>query len=157
MFSIVRVPAKLIPQIKNSLLQSLADNDNVEQQLKQAISSAENSEVVLHIIVRSFNKEVCGLVTLNLWAIDGEPFLNLHFIAVRDIYRGKRLQIQSGKSKQKLSHYILDYSVSILHNINRYARLEKMFLQPVNNKVAQVYKEFGFTKIDESFMAYYIV
>ena len=88
------------------------------------------------------DRDTLGLIALSVSSIGEFPSLQIDYLFVNRIYRGKPLE---ALDDLKTSTYLIEFAIEIAKEIQELAGLRYLVLLPDNDKLQDLYKSMGFS------------
>ena len=132
---------KLSPHLE----QSQREKDFIEDICKRV----QKSSTVLYLL--RHKDDTLGLIALSVSSIGDFPSLQIDYLFVNHIFRGKQLEILDNL---KTSAYLIEFAIELAKKIQGLAGLRYLVLLPDNHKLEDIYKEIGFLKLPKQTWLY---
>ena len=87
-----------------------------------------------------------GLIALSTSSIDDFPSLQVDYLFVNNLYRGKKLVILEDT---KTSNYLIEFAIEVAKELQEIVGLRYLVLLPDNDKLQSIYKDMGFQKLNK--------
>lgn len=112
--------------------------------IKEATFCYQN---IIHSLYDVIEDEEIGFVVLGTTkAVDDVTGILIEFLYLKPKYRGKTNEI----TDIKYSYLLLDYVVEKAIKVQKEIAINHIYLVPINDKVRQVYSQYGFEHIPNS-------
>lgn len=136
-----------------NLLLNLKFSKDLEQStreksfLKDICNRVEKSKTVLYVL--KLDSEIIGLVSLSATSIDDQPSLQIDYIFVNDLYRGKELK---ALDNLKPFRYLIELTINLAEEIKSSIGLRWIVLSPDNEDLKNKYKKVNFQSVNDDWM-----
>lgn len=139
--------------LHKNLLLNLKFSKDLEQStreksfLKDICNRVEKSKTVLYVL--KLDSEIIGLVSLSATSIDDQPSLQIDYIFVNDLYRGKEIE---ALDNLKPFRYLIELTINLAEEIKSSIGLRWIVLSPDNEDLKNKYKKVNFQSINDDWM-----
>ena len=125
-------------ELSSDLEQSQQEKNFIEDICKRV----QKSSTVLYCL--RHNGATLGFIALSVSSIGDFPSLQIDYLFVNHLFRGKTLEILDNL---KTSTYLIEFAIELANEIQELAGLRYLVLLPDNNKLQDVYKNIGFLNL----------
>ena len=102
---------------------------------------------IIHELYDAAEDEIIGFTALSTTKeVDDVPGVLIEFLYLKPQYRGKTEEM----SQIKYSHILLDYVITTALEIQKQVAINHIYLVPIDDKVREVYHQYGFENIPGS-------
>lgn len=101
---------------------------------------------IIHGAYNLIEEDPFGFISLCTDDIDGVPGVLVEFLYLKKKYRSNTEEF----SQVKYSFLLLDYIIEVAIQIQMQVAINHVYLVPINDKVRDVYKAYGFENIPNS-------
>lgn len=91
-------------------------------------------------------------MALNFEVVGDFSALSIDFIFISKQYRG----IYINEIDSKISSYLLEFALKQAVEMNKVSQLDAVILNPINECVSKVYKDFGFEEFGDGWLCFLI-
>lgn len=124
------------------------DSQNLQNYIDLVQETSHCYQSIIHEAYSLIEEESFGFISLRTTYddIDGVPGVLVEFLYLKEKYRSNTEEF----SQIKYSFLLLDYIIEVAIKVQRQVAINHVYLVPINDKVRDVYKAYGFENIPNS-------